>query len=339
MNQLITENEFERALVFAARLHESQHRKGTPVPYISHLLAVASLVLEDEGSTEETVAALLHDAIEDQGDTYPGGRPVLRAGIRGQFGDRVLAIVDACTDDDRYRKGAAADEVAEAAAWRERKEAYIRRLQQTSDRGVLRVSCADKLHNARSILLDYRQHGPALWKRFRAKRREDHLWYYGELVRVFRGRAGRLAEELARTVDQLAACSAAEEPPPVSRTNSIRVIFPYRKQGTWMFDDQAVGLVEEPFVAGAPQMIDRVVADVPGASTGFKLLFSDQPFPGVQAELHRIREESEGNWYSLVGTQMEAWLCPALFKYFAEAPERIFCRAEPAGEANPLWRR
>jgi hypothetical protein len=303
---------------------------------VSHLLAVASLVMEDEGSTEEAIAALLHDALEDQGDTYPGGRAVLRAGIRGRFGDRVLAIVDACTDDAEHRKRDGEDA---AVAWRIRKEAYIRHLEQTDDRGILRVSCADKLHNARSLVFDYLKLWPDLWQRFRVKSCEDHLWYYGELVRVFRGRAGRLAEELERTVTELAACSAGEEPTPESRRNSIRVIFPYRKQGTWMFDDAAVGLIEEPFVAGAPEMIDRVVADMPGASAGFKLLFSDQPFPGVQAELQRIREESEGNWYRLAGTDMEGWLCPALFKYFAQAPERIFCRAEPAGEANPLWRR
>lgn len=327
MNELITENAFERALVFAARLHESQCRKGTPVPYVSHLLAVASLVLEDSGSTDEAIAALLHDSLEDQGDAYPGGRTVLRAGIRARFGDRVLAIVDACTDDSEHRKGEAGDQ---AAAWRIRKEAYIRHLERTADSGILRVSCADKLHNARSILFDYRQHGSAIWQRFRVKRREDHLWYYGELVRAFRGRAGRLAEELERTVDQLAACSAAEARSPEPRSNSIRAIFPYKKQGTWMFDDAGVGLVQEPFVAGAPEMIERLVAGMPAAANGFRLLFSDQPFPGVQAELQRTSEESpEGNWYRLAGTEMEGWLCPALFKYFAHAPERIYCRAEP----------
>lgn len=95
-----------------------------------------------------------------------------------------------------------------------------------------------------------------------------------------------------------------------------------------MFDDAATGLVAEPFVFGMPEMIDSLVADIPEAGRGFRLLFSANPFPGYQAELEWLREEFGGNWYLWKVRNMEGWLCPALFKYFEAAPPRIYCKAE-----------
>lgn len=176
-----------RALAFALEAHGEQVRKGTDVPYVSHLLAVAGLVLEDGGGEEDAVAALLHDAVEDA-----GGRTTL-ARIRAGFGERVAAIVEACSDADVQPK----------PPWRGRKEAYLARLEH-ADEAVLRVSLADKLHNARSILADRRLVGEAVWDRFNAPR-SDQLWYYGALVDVFaRRRPGRHADELAAIVETLA---------------------------------------------------------------------------------------------------------------------------------------
>ena len=110
--------------------------------------------------------------------------------------------------------------------------------------------------------------------------------------------------------------------------NALMVIFPYSYEGTWVFDDPAAGLVREPFVCGIPEMIELLVADISTAESGFKLLFSGQPFPGFQFELTRLREEIGGHWYSLAREQ-EGWLCPALFKYFDEAPENLYVKAEP----------
>jgi len=111
-------------------------------------------------------------------------------------------------------------------------------------------------------------------------------------------------------------------------SNAIRIIAPYRYSGTWVFDDPDVDLVREPFVMGVPAMIDMLLADVVGEVDRFRLLFSERPFPGYQMELLRDREEIEGRWYRLAEPEMEGWLCPALFKYFDEAPERIYVKAE-----------
>jgi hypothetical protein len=113
------------------------------------------------------------------------------------------------------------------------------------------------------------------------------------------------------------------------RSNAIVVIFPYRLHGTWVFDDPTTGLVQEPFVAGIPEIIDRAVANIPDAGKGFKLTFSARPFPGYQIVLNWVREEFDGNWYRVEGTTSEGWLCPALLKYFATAPQRIYCAAAP----------
>ncbi|MBI3465107.1 MAG: hypothetical protein HY000_18930 [Planctomycetes bacterium] len=111
--------------------------------------------------------------------------------------------------------------------------------------------------------------------------------------------------------------------------NVLMVIAPYWFEGTWVFDDPAVGLLREPFVLGAPQMIDELVKDIPDARNGFRLLFSAQPFPGFQKQILWVREEYGGNWYRSEAPPLEGWLCPALFKYFDKAPERIFVGAEP----------
>jgi GTP pyrophosphokinase len=177
---------FEEALVFAAQLHATQTRKGTGIPYVSHLLAVASIVLEHGGDEDEAIAALLHDAIEDQGGVATGEE------IRRRFGDRVAEIVAGCTDADTTPK----------PPWQERKMKYLAHLREASP-SVRLVSNADKLHNARAILADYRVLGEELWERFTANR-EQTLWYYRALVEAFQAHGSTpLVEELERTVSEL----------------------------------------------------------------------------------------------------------------------------------------
>jgi len=177
---------FDQACAYAARLHANQTRKGTNIPYLAHLLAVASLVLEDGGDEDEAVAALLHDAVEDQ-----GGQATLEE-IRRRFGEHVAGIVAGCTDADTMPK----------PPWKERKERYIAHIRQASSE-VRRVSIADKLHNARSILRDYRALGEGFWERFSAGK-DDQLWYYRELVKAFReAGSGEMLEELDRVVSDL----------------------------------------------------------------------------------------------------------------------------------------
>jgi hypothetical protein len=110
--------------------------------------------------------------------------------------------------------------------------------------------------------------------------------------------------------------------------NAIHVIQPYRHASTWVFDDPRVGLHQEPFVSGIPQMIDTLVANVPNAEQGFRLLFASEPFPGYQVELIKVREEYRGAWYRWADRNAEGWLCPALLLYFAEAPFRLYARVE-----------
>lgn len=111
--------------------------------------------------------------------------------------------------------------------------------------------------------------------------------------------------------------------------NSLMVIVPYQYGGTWVFDDQATGLKREPFVAGVPEMINHLVRDIPDATNGFRMLFSTQPFPGHQKRLTWIRPEGGGNYYRLDDPPMEGWLCPALFRYYREAPKELYVKAEP----------
>jgi (p)ppGpp synthase/HD superfamily hydrolase len=177
---------FERALVYASRLHRNQNRKGTHVPYITHLLAVAAIVGENGGTENEVVAALLHDAPEDQ-----GGEATLED-IRARFGDEVAKIVAGCTDTYEDPK----------PPWRERKETYVAHLSGAPG-SVRLVSSADKLHNARTVLSDYRALGEDLWNRFNGGR-EGTLWYYRAIVDGLRiGDEDPVVEELDRIVTEL----------------------------------------------------------------------------------------------------------------------------------------
>jgi (p)ppGpp synthase/HD superfamily hydrolase len=184
---------YDDALRFAADLHRDQRRKGGAIPYLSHLLATSTLVMEYGGDEDQAIAALLHDAIEDQGHHHAGGVAALRSAIRQHFGGAVLDIVDACTDADSHPK----------PPWRQRKEAYIAHLA-AAPLPVLRVSCADKLHNARCILADYRQLGGALWERFNADHQQV-LWYYRALTDAFRraGAPAGLVDELDHAVSEI----------------------------------------------------------------------------------------------------------------------------------------
>lgn len=112
--------------------------------------------------------------------------------------------------------------------------------------------------------------------------------------------------------------------------NSINVIAPYKYLGMWVFDDPRVGLVQEPFVSGADTMIDRVVEAIPNADKGFIMVFSAMPFPGHQFGLEWRRSDGNGNWYYSPDLGMEGWLCPALFRYFDDAPAKIYVQVKPA---------
>ncbi|MFH1809666.1 MAG: HD domain-containing protein [Pseudomonadota bacterium] len=185
---------FEDCLVWASQLHRDQVRKGTTIPYVAHLLAVASLVLEHGGDEDLVIAALLHDAVEDQ-----GGQARLDE-IRDRFGARVARVVEGCTDAMTLPK----------PPWRARKQAYLEHLPRASAE-IRLVSCADKLHNARSILLDFREHGDDMWSRFTAGR-EGVLWYYGALRDVFTAHGPvALARELHRVVEQIQALVSTPE--------------------------------------------------------------------------------------------------------------------------------
>jgi (p)ppGpp synthase/HD superfamily hydrolase len=177
---------FEDAFRFAAEKHATQTRKKTDVPYISHLMSVAALVLEAGGDEDQTVAALLHDVVEDC-----GGEPVLEE-VRLRFGDRVAKIVAGCTD--AY--------VIPKPAWKQRKLDYLEVLRRADD-DVRLVSAADKLHNVRTILADYRAEGDAVWERF-SGRRDGTLWYYRAVLDVLcGGNPNRLVGELQRVVTEL----------------------------------------------------------------------------------------------------------------------------------------
>jgi hypothetical protein len=115
-------------------------------------------------------------------------------------------------------------------------------------------------------------------------------------------------------------------PPP---NNNLLVIQPYWNGGAWVFDDPRVGLVQEPFISGIPAMIEHATRHIPDARKGFVLTFSRTPFPGYTVELDWVREEYGGNWYRWAEHDMEGWLCPALFRYFTEAPRKLYARADP----------
>ncbi|HBB30415.1 MAG TPA: phosphohydrolase [Cyanobacteria bacterium UBA8803] len=177
---------FEAALVYAHQLHRHQTRKIHCIPYIAHLLSVTALVLEDGGNEDEAIAALLHDAVEDQGGT------ATRAEIKQRFGETVVAIVDGCTESDTLPK----------PPWRDRKQRYLDQLRQGSP-SVRRVALADKLHNARSFLQDYRQQGENLWSVFTAGK-EGLLWFYQSLLELYHpNNSSPMVAELKRVVEEL----------------------------------------------------------------------------------------------------------------------------------------
>jgi GTP pyrophosphokinase len=180
-------NRFKEALWMATDLHAEQRRKGSGIPYVAHLLGVASLVLEYGGDEDATIAALLHDAVEDQ-----GGKPT-RQMIAEKFGESVAQIVDGCTDADTMPK----------PPWRERKEAYIAHIA-SAPPSVRLVSACDKLYNARTILADYRRVGDEIWERFKGGKKDGSLWYYQALVTEFKKTGDHpVYDELERTVNEL----------------------------------------------------------------------------------------------------------------------------------------
>jgi (p)ppGpp synthase/HD superfamily hydrolase len=171
---------FLRAFRFAFEKHAGQTRKASSIPYIAHLIGVASLALEFGGDEDIGIAALLHDVVEDC-----GGAPMLKE-VRRHFGARVAKIVDGCTDSDTDPK----------PPWRERKENYLLHLKE-ADADTRLVSAADKLNNVRSILSDYRTVGESVWERFNGGR-EGTLWYYRALSREFQ-RDGAKSGEASRS--------------------------------------------------------------------------------------------------------------------------------------------
>lgn len=185
---------FRRAFLLAAEKHAGQARKASTIPYIAHLMGVASLVLEFGGDEDLAIAALLHDIVEDC-----GGAPML-AEVRRRFGNRVAKIVEGCTDSDTTPK----------PPWRERKETYLRHLKK-ADAETRLVSAADKLNNVRSILSDYREVGESIWERFNGGR-AGTLWYYRSLLDEFLQRKpGRLIRELELAVRELETTASKAE--------------------------------------------------------------------------------------------------------------------------------
>ncbi|WP_310564205.1 HD domain-containing protein [Hydrogenophaga sp.] len=183
---------FTRALALAARAHEGQVRKGTPIPYITHPVAVAGLVAQYGGDEDQQIAALLHDVLED-------GGPQFAKEIETEFGLRVLSIVEGCTDGTP-------DAAGEKAPWADRKKAYLEHLASAGE-DVWMVSGCDKLSNARAILDDLVAIGPGVFERFTAKR-DGTLWYYQSLSKVFTDAEAPMCEELAATVSRIEALAA-----------------------------------------------------------------------------------------------------------------------------------
>ncbi|MCB6182977.1 HD domain-containing protein [Leeia sp. TBRC 13508] len=179
---------FSAAVSFAVTAHGDQCRKGGNIPYVSHLLAVAGLVLEHGGSEDEAIAGLLHDVLEDVGEE-------LATDIEAQFGTAVLEIVSACSDSiEGLDRG--------AASWRQRKELYLTNLPNKSPSALLVTAC-DKLHNARSLLSDFYQIGFSVFDRFNAGM-DATLWYQQSIASALRQYyPSPVSDELARVVDEL----------------------------------------------------------------------------------------------------------------------------------------
>lgn len=182
---------FDRAVDYAIEAHREQARKSSPVPYLSHLFGVMSLVLEYGGDEDQAIAALLHDTLEDCGTEHA-------AAIEANFGAGVLDLVRACTDWEGPAGG------GDKPPWRPRKEAYIAHLHELGEgHRALLVSAADKLHNARAIRADLRQNGLSVWDRF-SQPAPEQGWYYRSLVTAFcLLLPGPLTDELRRTVQDI----------------------------------------------------------------------------------------------------------------------------------------
>jgi (p)ppGpp synthase/HD superfamily hydrolase len=180
-----------QALTLAIEAHDGQVRKGTNIPYISHPIAVASIALEHGADEDQAIAALLHDAIEDGGRNYENR-------IRVQFGERVIGIVNGCTDG-------VPDDSGQKAPWEERKLKYIKHLAEASD-DVLLVSGSDKLHNARSIVADLMNSGQSVFDRFTATK-EQTLWYYESLTAIFEKKGTPTAKALRDVVNRMKSLS------------------------------------------------------------------------------------------------------------------------------------
>jgi GTP pyrophosphokinase len=199
---------FAKAFAYTVELHGDQIRKSKNgervIPYVAHLMSVAALVLEHGGDEDEAIAALLHDGPEDR-----GGRETL-AVIRRDFGERVAAIVIGCSDTLELVK----------PEWKQRKQDYIEHLSANRNDSVFLVSLADKVHNLRSILEDYRRIGDALWERFTGNR-EGTLWYYKALLDIYEDeappRCAELIKEMRRIYDQV----LAEAPGSVSTKPTV----------------------------------------------------------------------------------------------------------------------
>jgi len=188
---IVLTERFENALVYCVQLHRNQQRKGKPVPYIAHLLSVSALVLEDGGNEDEAIAALLHDALEDQPDKTS------REEIARRFGQQVLSLVNSCTDTPITYQGGI------KPPWRQRKEAYLSHLR-TGANGAMRVALADKVHNGRELVADYQREGEKVWMRFHAGK-GDQLWYYRSLRLAFRegGAGGQLFDTFEKVLSEL----------------------------------------------------------------------------------------------------------------------------------------
>jgi (p)ppGpp synthase/HD superfamily hydrolase len=188
-------NRFVEGVRVAMLMHANQLRKGTTIPYVSHLFGACSITLDYGGNEDQAIAALLHDAVEDV-HYAPGAREAVAA-----FGPDVLRIVEACTDADTEPK----------PPWHERKQRYLAHLAD-ADPVVMLVSAADKLHNARSIVADLRRIGPELWHRFNVPK-ADTLWYYRALVAAYRSNGAHpkeLIDELHRTVAEMERLASGE---------------------------------------------------------------------------------------------------------------------------------
>jgi (p)ppGpp synthase/HD superfamily hydrolase len=186
---LTATDRFSIAMTYAYQVHHGQRRKGTGIPYIAHILGVTAIAMEYGADDDQSIAALLHDAAED------GGGEATLAEIRARFGDAVADIVLGCSDS-------LVEDPEDKLPWQARKENYLAHLESASA-SVCLVSAADKLHNVRSIIRDYQEHGEAIWERFQG-RREGTLWYYETVAHtLLRRHHSQLTRDLQAEVDTL----------------------------------------------------------------------------------------------------------------------------------------